>query len=121
MLVAGTPFKKTLWGSLSMSVAFTGMAVMIGITFGDMNTIEIDCQVSSYDFDSVSVDLSKGYLDDGSVMMLPHDAEVIHGHPYRMMVTGKCLCRKNGWWSPFDVMKHKSWPKTKLKSTLYVR
>lgn len=120
-LASGYPFKKVVWVSFITTVAFTFLSVLLGAVVGIVNTVELDCQVATYDFYSVSPDFSTGYFDDGRKMSLPSSIEVVPDTNFKLVVSGKELFHKQGWWSSFDVLKYRRYPKKDFRTTLYIK
>jgi hypothetical protein len=120
-LVCGLKFGKVLWGSFMFAIAFTAMCAMMGTTLGDSNTIETNCPDLTYEFDSVSADMKIGYKKDGGRMQLPSSPDIVQSNSCMLVVTGRCLFRKRGWWSRFDVLSGRPPHRIGTNSTLYVK
>lgn len=120
-LVVGLGTKKILAGSFGLTFVAVLSVMMMATTVGDSNVLETDCVVFSYSLDSVSSDLKVGYLPDGTTMSLPLPGEVNLSDSCMLVIVGKCLYRKTGWWTPFDMARSGKVIRKGMSSVLYLK
>ena len=104
-LVCGIHTKAMLYISLGFSVGITGFAAFVGTRIGLDQCLTMD-SVWEQTFDSVSVDLRRGYKPDGEIMELLEGIPSRYSDTCRLVVLNTYLYRRTGWWSHFDILRY---------------